>query len=504
MQLIPSEEIPKEFSTRYNLSNDQIVFYCLILNHRFSIATSETLRETLLSIPLSDIKDISQPDLDNSCQFSITINLANSTDEIKSNITRTHRVNQFFFMENERSEMTFHFRCESSVRVHQWIVALNETIASAIIQSDSIPTSMNSIPTISDFAILNVLGTGYSGEVLLVQHKATSKYFALKSIPKCNVMKSNRIIRTIAERNILMSASHPFITKLVSAFQTQKCLCLLLEFVPGGNLEYLIKKDHYFEDQSIRLYLAEIATALSYLHNMGIVFRDLKPSNILVGADGHLKLTDFGLAKYFINDNYSSSTEQNNPNPDGSVKRSPSFCGTHEYLAPEMIDNKGYDFAIDWWALGILAYQLYYGFLPFRTMNLNRLYEMIRKQPVKFFKPLDPDIKDFITGLLVKNPRDRLGCNTIMHEHEIFEHFFFKDIDWAKVYNKEYAPNFIPLVSDSNPVLNFDQNITSKKPSILEENQTCVDFDKKNVIHVSDFSFSTIDELTAKVKSETL
>ena len=373
--------------------------------------------------------------------------------------------------------------------------------------------------SINDFIIKKKIGCGCSGEVLLAENKQTSQHYALKSIPKNNVMKSSRLMRAMAERNILMSASHPFITKLISTFQTKDHLFLVLEFVPGGNLAYHLDRHVMFDEEIIRLYLAEIATALSYLHNMGIVFRDLKPENILVGEDGHLKLTDFGHAKYLMNRNYYKSLSKMSKLGQGNVssmkfnsmRRSGSLCGTYEFLAPEMIDQKGYNFAVDWWAYGILAYRLICGTLPFKNMNLERLFTMITEAPLKFYDPISPDECNFIERLLEKDPHKRLGCNSEIGEKEIFDHPYFKNINWEMVYKKQYNPSFIPESTEFNLVANFDPKITRQMPCKFDEidsdnhKVTFADDENEsneNALYVDDFSFTTIYTSTPQLPLE--
>lgn len=539
-------------STNGQSPKKKALLFCQVLNQFFTIATNESLTKTLLYVPLSDITLITEPTTQHPTKFSITIDVKEDSrtindispdnennenagndnsnllldeydtkQDLVNSFNHNFRINTFLNQNFSDTKMTFYFKSHSAPRAKKWIVALMQhhvNIANGI-GTESVPI-VEKMMSIDDFTIKKKIGCGYSGEVLLAQNKQTGQYYALKSIPKNNVMKSNRIMRAMAERNILMSASHPFITKLVSTFQTTSHLFLVLEFVPGGNLAYHLNRDVMFDEEIIRLYLAEIATALSYLHNMGIVFRDLKPENILIGEDGHLKLTDFGHAKYLINQSYyeslSKMAKQNLGNTQycmcfDSMRRSGSFCGTNEFLAPEMIEQKGYNFAVDWWAYGVLAYRLICGTLPFRNLNLERLFKMITDNSPKFYDPVPPDERDFIERLLEKDPHKRLGCNSDVGEKEIFEHPYFKSINWDMVYKKEYTPSFIPESTEFNLVANFDPRITRQKPcgfiemnidssqNYMNENENDAD---SNITHVTDFSFTTIRTSTPQIPND--
>ena len=423
---------------------DEFNFYfCQVLNGEFTVATDETLENVILSVSVSDVKIIELNKEKDTC-FSIHL----------------------------KNEDVYIFKCSDSMKTAKWIRTL----------SSSSPKPANS-PTLKDFIFEKKIGSGHSGEVILAQNVHTKQYFALKSIPKQHFYNPHKIFRAISERNIMMNTSHPFITKLISTFQSDYRLFLVLEFVPGGDLAYHLNRNVVFERFNIKLYLAEIAIALSYLHKMGIVFRDLKPSNILIDADGHIKLTDFGLAKYF-------TADPSSPRPKLKCNNN-TFCGTNEYLAPEMIEGKNYSFAVDWWAFGVLAYQMLCDMLPFRSLNLNRLFEMITTSPLKFHSQMDEIEKDFLEKLLMKNPEERLGCGK-NGESEIFHHKFFDGIDWDKVYSKEYEPTFHPEINHLDITSNFENKITSQTiDSTRESNQN------QSIYIVSDFSFSASAELIA-------
>lgn len=196
----------------------------------------------------------------------------------------------------------------------------------------------------------------------------------------------------------------------------------------------------------------------------------------MIGKDGHLKLTDFGLSRYLIDNNICYS-----------------FCGTNEYLAPEIIQNEGYNFAVDWWSFGILAYLLFEGALPFRSLNLTKLFNQITSSPLRFLKKLPDDITDLIEKLLTKDPKKRLGCG-VSGDKEIFEHPFFKGIDWNDVYDRKCEPLFKPyLETDDDEYLCINQNITSS----LFNNLSRLPEERRGfAYHFKDFSFNNFEELS--------
>ncbi|OHT05118.1 RAC family serine/threonine-protein kinase like protein [Tritrichomonas foetus] len=313
----------------------------------------------------------------------------------------------------------YSFSAENQSTVEKWLAALR------------VDEPSYSHTSLKDFELLMPIGKGFSGEVILARYRPTQKLVALKAIPKSSISNASCVKHAFAERNILMKTNTSFITRLYSAFQTSKFLYFALEFVPGGDLSFHLENGKVFSAKQIKIFLAEIAVALSHLHKLGIIFRDLKPSNILLDKSGHLKLTDFGLARYLLCEDHATS-----------------ICGTHEYLAPEMVKGISYNFAIDWWSFGVLAYQLIEGVLPFESPNLTKLYERIARSPLRFWKPLPNDAKSFIQSLLKKDPSKRLGCGP-NGEEEIFNHPYFSDINWEKIKNKRYQMEFVPEIKES-------------------------------------------------------
>ena len=319
---------------------------------------------------------------------------------------------------------------ETPQEMNRWIAA---------IRSVSSPTMKNL--SMSDFKIISVLGRGFYGKVMLVQKNDTGELYAVKSVRKSRLAETGKANTIIAERNIMMKAHHPFIVNLCFAFQTPTKFYLGLEYAPGGELFYHMDRLGVVQIDDARLYTAEIGLALSYLHSLGIVYRDLKPENILLDKMGHIKLTDFGLSKDLVEDGKTST-----------------FCGTSEYLAPEVVMQMPYSYPIDIWALGILCYEMILGATPFYDENKSKMFSNIVSAQPYFPPQLDRRIADFISKLLCKNPAERPTFE------DMKTHPFFEGFNWTKVMNKEYRPNFVPQTKDPLSPTNFDPEFTNEVP----------------------------------------
>jgi serine/threonine protein kinase len=291
--------------------------------------------------------------------------------------------------------------------------------------------------TMDSFTILSVIGRGSFGKVMLCENKSTKQLFAIKSVHKDRLLRSQKVHTVLFERSILGKMSHPFIVSLCFAFQTPTKFYLGLEYLPGGELF------HHFHDKSrldmdaVRYYVAMIALALDYLHSHGVVYRDLKPENVLLDADGYIKLTDFGLSKEI----------------DGATG---TFCGTAEYLAPEVIRREPYGCRIDWWALGILTYELVFGVTPFRHANRSRMFTLIQSREVAFPDAADARIVRLIRGLLAKDPRNRFAFEQVREEP------FFEGVSFQDLLEKKVPMRFVPKISDAKEPSNFDSEFTSE------------------------------------------
>lgn len=297
--------------------------------------------------------------------------------------------------------------------------------------------SIGPAPSLDDFELLRLIGTGSFAKVLLVRHKATGQLFAMKVLKKEELFRRNQIDHTKTERLILATLRHPFMVKLRYSFQTDHKLYMVLDFVRGGELFYHLRRAGKFSEEQTRFYVAQVVLALDYLHRHDVIYRDLKPENILLGHDGHIKLTDFGLSKKGIT----------SVGGKGEGQTATTFCGTPEYLAPEIITGIGHGKAVDWWSVGILAFEMLNGKPPFSSQNRNQLYINTIKGQITWPEGITEEARDLLSKLLHRRPEERLGSNGV---EEIQNHPFFANLDWEDVYHRRVAPPFLPNSVDAN------------------------------------------------------
>lgn len=302
---------------------------------------------------------------------------------------------------------------------------------------------MSASPSLDDFALVKVVGKGSYGKVMLVKHKNDEgKVYAMKTLQKDDIVKRNQTDHTKTERRVLESTTHPFIVDLYYAFQTPKKLCFVLEFCPGGELFFYLAKEGRFNELRTRFYSSELVLAIGYLHSLSIIYRDLKPENILMDIEGHVKLTDFGLSKEGITDNYSAK----------------SMCGTPEYLAPEILERKGHGKGVDWYSVGALIFEMFTGAPPFYTKDRNRLFENIKKGDLHYPNYLPADGKSLIQALLVRDPNKRMG--TVNDVEDVKAHKFWDKVDWVATMDRKVTPPFKPNVDVKDLAKNFDKEFT--------------------------------------------
>jgi serum/glucocorticoid-regulated kinase 2 len=299
---------------------------------------------------------------------------------------------------------------------------------------------------LDDFQIMKVLGRGTFGKVCLVQYKPTKEYYAMKSLKKDVLLDMDQVQSTILEKKILQSLDHPFLVGMVFCFQTEERIYFIMPFIRGGELFQHLRTEKFFKEDKARFYAASMGIALEYLHNHGIVYRDIKPENILIGEDGYLKLIDFGMAKMLKGN-----------------EKAMSFCGTPEYLAPEIITGEGHNRAADWWSYGILLFEMLCGIPPFYCENTERMYDLITNAELRFPKriQLSENAKDLIKKLLIKKQDKRLGVEKGFEE--IKSHPFFQGFDFNALLAKKLEAPFIPVLKDSLDVGNFDEEFTSEE-----------------------------------------
>ncbi|KAG4066135.1 hypothetical protein HA402_010337 [Bradysia odoriphaga] len=299
--------------------------------------------------------------------------------------------------------------------------------------------------TLENFEFLKVLGKGTFGKVILCREKSTSILYAIKILKKDVIIQKDEIKHTLTENRVLRSTRHPFIISLKYSFQTADRLCLVMHYVNGGELFFHLSRDRIFSEDRTRFYGAEIVSALGYLHSQGIIYRDLKLENLLLDKDGHIKIADFGLCKEDIT--YGSTTK--------------TFCGTPEYLAPEVLEDNDYGRAVDWWGTGVVMYEMMCGRLPFYNRDHDVLFTLILMEEVKFPRNISLDAKTLLTGLLAKSPSERLGGGPD-DVKEIQAHPFFACINWTDLVNKRITPPFKPQVSSDTDTRYFDSEFTGE------------------------------------------
>eukprot|EP00457_Paulinella_chromatophora_P008681 gb/GEZN01008722.1/.p1 GENE.gb/GEZN01008722.1/~~gb/GEZN01008722.1/.p1 ORF type:complete len:413 (+),score=72.53 gb/GEZN01008722.1/:56-1294(+) len=320
--------------------------------------------------------------------------------------------------------------------------------ANSSIAMTSTGAKFNTKLTKDDFELLKVVGKGSFGKVMQVRKKDTGEIYAMKVLKKEQLVARKQVAHTRTERKVLANIDHPFIVSLRYAFQTQAKLYMILDYFTGGELFFHLKKKGRFDEARARFYAAEIALAIACLHTKDIIYRDLKPENVLLDQEGHVRLTDFGLSKESVNGTSLTHT----------------FCGTPEYLAPEIVRGGGYGKPVDWWSLGSLLYEMLTGLPPFYNPNLQKMYEAILKSPVNMPTHLSPEAKSLLNALLEKDHTKRLGCGKGGVE-EVKAHIFFKGIDWGKLIKKQVTPPFIPNVDDGKEsTQNVDQEFTNETP----------------------------------------
>lgn len=297
-----------------------------------------------------------------------------------------------------------------------------------------------------DFEFLKLIGRGTFGKVFQVRKKDTKRIYAMKILSKREIIAKKEVAHTIGERKILQrSLESPFLVGLKFSFQTDTDLYLVTDFKSGGELFWHLQRETRFSEERARFYIAELVLALEHLHKYDIVYRDLKPENILLDATGHVALCDFGLSKPDLRSDELTNT----------------FCGTTEYLAPEvLLDEHGYSKLVDFWSLGVLLFEMCCGWSPFYAEDTQQMYKNICFGKIRFPKGvIGEDGKQFVKGLLNRNPKHRLGAQR--DAAELKEHPFFKSIDWDALARKQVTPPFKPVVESDESVANFDPEFTT-------------------------------------------
>ncbi|XP_063696781.1 atypical protein kinase C isoform X2 [Culicoides brevitarsis] len=323
--------------------------------------------------------------------------------------------------------------------------------------------------SLNDFELIRVIGRGSYAKVLMVELKKTRRIYAMKVIKKALVTDDEDIDWVQTEKHVFETASnHPFLVGLHSCFQTPSRLFFVIEFVRGGDLMFHMQRQRRLPEEHARFYAAEISLALNFLHEKGIIYRDLKLDNVLLDHEGHIKLTDYGMCKEGIRPGDTTST----------------FCGTPNYIAPEILRGEDYGFSVDWWALGVLLYEMLAGRSPFDIAGASEnpdqntedyLFQVILEKTIRIPRSLSVKAASVLKGFLNKNPADRLGCSRDSAFMDIVSHPFFKSIDWEMLAQKEVIPPYVPTFDGSDDLTcNFDPQFT-REPAELTPDDTVID-----------------------------
>lgn len=364
---------------------------------------------------------------------------------------------RFIFKVTSSNKKSFEFDAQSTENRAKWI---NELIKVRPAPEGALKRAVPQKVGPEDFEILRVLGRGTYGKVSLVREKATGELFAMKSMSKAVLAEDGNINQILTEKNVLIRNQHPFLVSAKYSFQSEAKLFMVMDYVPGGEMFGRLQEERRIAERRAKLYCAEIVLALEHLHNLNFIYRDLKPENILIDTDGHLKLTDFGYTKKLESQTDSTS----------------SFCGTPDYLAPEVIGEDSYTKAVDWWGLGVVLYEMLAGISPFYNENTKKMYRAILNSPVTYPPYFSFEVKDFIGRLLDKTPDTRLGSGPGDAE-EVKSHKWFSSINWDDVYNKKIAPEWKPHLKECTDTSLFDDQFTQEEP--------CISFEDPNLIPAS-------------------
>lgn len=342
-----------------------------------------------------------------------------------------------------------------------------ETIVETQVEEKEEKAVVSKPPSEDDFEIIKLISNGAYGAVYLVRHSETRQRFAMKKISKQNLIMRNQVEQVFAERDIMSFTDNPFVVSMFCSFETKKYLCMVMEYVEGGDCATLLKNIGPFTLELARLYFAETVLAVEYLHIFGIVHRDLKPENLLITALGHIKLTDFGLSKIGLM-NLATSLSEGYYDRESQQFTDKQVYGTPEYLAPEVILRQGYAKTVDWWSLGVILYEFLIGCVPFFGNTPEELFAHVINDSIEWPDeddwPLTDESKDIITRLLEHDPFDRLGAGGAQ---EVKAHPFFDEIDWDSLLRQK--AEFVPQLESEDDTSYFDTRLERYNHDAIED-----------------------------------
>ncbi|SCU99628.1 LAME_0G04390g1_1 [Lachancea meyersii CBS 8951] len=280
--------------------------------------------------------------------------------------------------------------------------------------------------TLNDFHILRTLGTGSFGRVHLVRSNHNGRFYAMKVLKKKTIVKLKQVEHTNDERRMLSVVAHPFIIRMWGTLQDPEQVFMIMDYIEGGELFSLLRKSQRFPNPVAKFYAAEVCLALEYMHSLDIIYRDLKPENVLLDKNGHVKITDFGFAKYV---------------PDVTF----TLCGTPDYIAPEVVSTKPYNKSVDWWSFGILIFEMLAGYTPFYDSNTMKTYENILNAELQFPPFFQADVQDLLSKLITRDLSKRLG-NLQNGSEDVKNHPWFSEVVWEKLLCRNIETPYEPPV----------------------------------------------------------
>ena len=323
--------------------------------------------------------------------------------------------------------------------------------------------------SLNDFDVLKLIGKGSYARVYLVRNKSNQKIYSMKKLNKPFIKRKKEEKHIINERILLSKINYPFLVKLFCCFQDQEHLYFIMEFIQGGELFFHLHRELRFDDEKTRFYIAELILVINFLHNNKIIYRDIKPENILLDAEGHIKLTDFGLSRLCSENNEKAFT----------------ICGTIYYIAPEILERKGYDKTVDLWSLGCLMYEMLNG-KPLFNFQTGKVDINEYKKKIVLPNNFSEEAKDLITKLLDLDPKKRIGAGNKGFEN-LKKHKYFEGINWNDLENKKITPPFIPNIEGPFDLKYFDKVFTDEVNITKEYDE--LNFNDKTIDNYVNFSF---------------